>query len=445
MADAQFHLPNDKEILYCGKMRQIPSTAVVLNGIVYDIEEFARSGKHPGGNVILACGTTDVTSLFYSMHRRAKLDKKRYEDILEQYKIATLAEEKPSSLVDYESNFAKELYDEVVKEFPLQNWYANNTFWIRTWLIIFVTILSEYFWATTADWKWMILVGVMHASIGLSIQHDASHGAISRKPWINAFFSHGADWIGNSRFLWFQQHIIGHHPNTNHLGKDGDIQSAEPLLLFHTYEETENKKQFWHKFQHIFLYPVLSLYGPSIVYNFPQLFTQSHGEIDVSRNAFIQSHILPAVLLRFWYYFRISFYPYYYSGGNLLLCLFGIPLVTGSILTFLFVLSHNFQGSDRFPYDDKNNKISCFSKAQVETSCTYGGWISMFLTGGLNFQIEHHLFPRMNSCHYPRIQHIVRRVCLKHNVHYEYYDTIIENMLSTIQFMKNNGGIVHYD
>merc|ERR1712072_1623454 len=90
---------------------------------------------------------------------------------------------------------------------------------------------------------------------------------MSRKPWINAFFSYGADIIGNSRWIWFQQHILWHHPYTNHHGLDGDASSAEPALLFHDYGTDSALKKAHHAFQHVYMHLVLALYGPSIVLN----------------------------------------------------------------------------------------------------------------------------------------------------------------------------------
>ena len=97
--------------------------------------------------------------------------------------------------------------------------------------------------------------------------------------------------------------------------------------------------------------------------------------------------------------------------------------VAGSLaLGLLFTLSHNFEDADRDPTVQarKSGEPVCWFKAQVETSSTYGGLIAGCLTGGLNFQVEHHLFPRMSSAWYPYIAPKVREVCKKHGVRYVY-------------------------
>merc|ERR1712071_31448 len=105
-------------------------------------------------------------------------------------------------------------------------------------------------------------------------------------------------------------------------------------------------------------------------------------------------------------------------------------------LASLFPLSHNFGHVDRDPTKSykASGKPVCWFKSQVETSSTYGSYISSWLTGGLNHQVEHHLFPRMSSAWYPVIAPKVREICKKHNVRYAYYPWIWQNMISTLKY-----------
>ena len=188
----------------------------------------------------------------------------------------------------------------------------------------------------------------------------------------------------------------------------------------------------YHQFQHLFMYPVLSMYGPSVVYNLSQLFTLNHGdEVPVKQNKFLGRQVLPSILLRLFYYARVVFLPFYIGNAPLWLCLGGVNFVAGSCLTFVFVLSHNFLGSCRFPEVAHTD----WFRMQVETSCTYGGFLSALLTGGLNFQIQHLSLPRMSSWHYATISPVVRKCCEKHKVNYTSFPTILHNMRSTLEFM----------
>ena len=100
------------------------------------------------------------------------------------------------------------------------------------------------------------------------------------------------------------------------------------------------------------------------------------------------------------------------------------------MLAIPFSLSHNFENVERFP-----SKIDWY-KSQVETSCTYGGKYIGYLCGGLNYQIEHHLFPNINHYHLSKIQPIVKKVCQKHNVIYKEFNGYWDAFLSYFKHIK---------
>lgn len=150
-----------------------------------------------------------------------------------------------------------------------------------------------------------------------------------------------------------------------------------------------------------------------------------------------------AIALRAMYMFLNIYSPLANNGWSL--ATFGIIMLMGIseslTLSLLFSLSHNFIHSDCDPtasYKNTGESI-CWFKSQVETSSTYGGAISGYLTGGLNFQVEHHLFPRMSSAWYPHIAPTIRKVCKKHGVKYAYYPWIWQNLFSTFSYMHKAG------
>lgn len=98
--------------------------------------------------------------------------------------------------------------------------------------------------------------------------------------------------------------------------------------------------------------------------------------------------------------------------------------VLGSSLAFIFIVSHNFEGVDKINHSN------------LESSCSYGGKLACFITGGLNYQIEHHLFPKVSHIYYPEIQPMVMEVCKKYNVKYTYYPSFYENIKSTYKHFK---------
>ena len=264
------------------------------------------------------------------------------------------------SQFDFETPFAKELRQRVAQVMGNRpsRWYAPAGFWLRTLGIMVATLAFEWKWITTGVVWWGALAGWMHAFIGLAVQHDASHGAFSRSAAVNAFFSYGADWIGNNRWLWLQQHVIGHHPHTNIEGFDPDAHSAEPVMVFHDYHSagataatkpgTPSPVRPFHAWQWLYMFLVLPWYGPSLVADMKQLANMRHGD-EVPPNEWTLRQRTFAAVSRAFYIARIMLAPALVGGAPWLLSLLLVPLVAGGILTFVFVVSHNFEGSDRHP------------------------------------------------------------------------------------------------
>jgi fatty acid desaturase len=127
--------------------------------------------------------------------------------------------------------------------------------------------------------------------------------------------------------------------------------------------------------------------------------------------------------------------------GNTIVHILSMGFIASLLMATVIALSHNNELVTRDPLQSmrKTGKPICWFQSQVETSTTYGGFIAGCLTGGLNFQIEHHLFPRMCSAHYPYIAPAVRAVCKKHGVQYGYYPWIWQNLISTMKYIHQVG------
>jgi len=290
-----------------------------------------------------------------------------------------------------------------------------------------------------------IAFGVAQAFIGLNVQHDANHGAASKRPWVNDLLGFGTDVIGSCKWNWMAQHWT-HHAYTNHDEKDPDSFSSEPMFAFNDYPIGHPKRKWHHKFQGGYFLFMLGLYWLSTVLNPQVIDLRQRGAQYVGiqmENDFIVKRRKYAIAMRMMYIFLNIFCPIAHNG--LSWATFGIIMLMGIseslTLSVLFSLSHNFIHSDRDPMADfkKTGEPVCWFKSQVETSSTYGGAISGYLTGGLNFQVEHHLFPRMSSAWYPYIAPKVREICKKHGVKYAYYPWIHQNLISTFSYMHKAG------
>jgi fatty acid desaturase len=125
-----------------------------------------------------------------------------------------------------------------------------------------------------------------------------------------------------------------------------------------------------------------------------------------------------------------------YPSLHTLLCIISSLLVGGAYLGINFIISHNFEGVKHLDHQ-YTEKDWCIT--QIETSSTVGGrWLG-YLHGGLNYQIEHHLFPRICHIHYHKIQPIVQQWCKENNVKYTYFDSLYDNVLSCYKQLHKYG------
>lgn len=346
----------------------------------------------------------------------------------------------------FDTEFEREIKKEVFKivhrgrEFGTFGWHARAITYVAFFFYL------QYLWLTNgSSYQLAIIYGIAQAFIGLNVQHDANHGAASKNHLINDFYGLGADFIGGSKWLWQEQHWT-HHTYTNHNEKDPDAFGAEPLILFNNYPLGHPKRKWYHSLQPLYFPLVMSGYWLSSVFN-PEVIELKQGgahNVGLQMDSdFIKSRRKYAIALRLLYIFVNVICPLQFHGYTLTAV--GHVLTMGAVeslaLALLFALSHNFENCDRDPTANvrKTGEQVDWYKAQVETSCTYGGAISGYLTGGLNFQVEHHLFPRMSSSWYPYIAPKVREICKKHNVHYAYYPWVWQNAYSTMKYIHNAG------
>lgn len=415
-------------------LKQLRSNEIVIEGVIYDLNSFV----HPGGDSVYIFGGNDVTvqyKMIHPYHTSKHLEKMKVLGKVSDYK---------SDYV-FDTPFEREIKREVFKIVRRGREFGTPGYLSRALFYVGLLVFLQAMWVRTGSSIGLACaLGVSQALIGLNVQHDANHGAASKKPWVNDLLGFGADFIGGCKWLWMLQHWT-HHAFTNHNTKDPDSFSAEPMMLFNDYHKGHPARKFYHKFQALFFLPILSFYWLSSVFN-PQILDLKHrGALFIGYNVendFIVSRRKWAILLRLAYIYMNVVTPFFFHDYKTAIAhILLMGAVESLTLSTLFSLSHNFEHSDRDPTAEfrKTGKQVCWFKSQVETSSTYGGAIAGALTGGLNFQVEHHLFPRMCSAWYPYIAPTVREVCKKHGVKYAYYPWVHQNFISTLKYMHQAG------
>ncbi|MEY3059994.1 MAG: hypothetical protein RL000_1346 [Bacteroidota bacterium] len=281
------------------------------------------------------------------------------------------------------------------------------------------------------------LFGLNMAAIGFNIMHDACHGSFSTKGWVNEIFGWTNNFLGGNAFLWKLKHNIIHHTYTNIDGIDDDINNMPFLRQC----STQPLKPM-HKFQSAYMF---------VLYGFTSLFMFFMDYIKYFSKKVYTTALKPMDFkehLMFWVgkLFFIAFYivlPIMLIGWKWWLAGFIISQFTlGLTLAIVFQLAHvvehaEFDSAGVDPVKIENE----WAIHQVKTTANFAfsNKLVTWFVGGLNYQIEHHLFPRISHIHYPAISKIVKETCEKFDLNYIYFPSTRSAIASHVRFMHNMG------
>lgn len=275
------------------------------------------------------------------------------------------------------------------------------------------------------------------AGIGFCIQHDANHGAYSNHRAVNRVMGLTLDMLGASSYLWRFKHNLSHHTYTNLMGEDDDINfvpfarlsPAQPRYRLHRVQQFYLWALYW------FLYPkwnfvddFKSLTKARISgHPFPRPRGASAVELIAGKAVFITWAFLIPLLFHSWWIVLL-----FYSGAS---------LVLGTTLAVVFMLAHCVEEAE-FPERPGTDRLSRpWAEHQVQTTVDFarGNRLLTWYVGGLNFQIEHHLFPHVCHVHYPRIAPIVQATCAEFGVRYAAHDSFHSALASHWRWLRRMG------
>uniref|UniRef100_A0A7S4NB43 Cytochrome b5 heme-binding domain-containing protein n=1 Tax=Paramoeba aestuarina TaxID=180227 RepID=A0A7S4NB43_9EUKA len=413
-----------------------------INGKVYGLDDFME--RHPGGRDMIALAQNrDSTGMFYSYHKNPAVAEK----ILAKLPVLDDSLVPPAPEIDrfdFNSKIYNDLRTLVNDYFTKNNLSSRGGLYMLTKSVLLVVFYSFIY--SLSVWGWgeeggsvfsrsllCPLLGVLSASMGLCVQHDANHGALSSYPIVNRMFGFCDDVIGGSGLMWRHQHCVGHHVFCNDVENDNDTKSQYPLMKMNP----SLPHRAYLRFQHIYFPFLYSLLGVSYPVGDAANYASGSyaGEIklhDLSvtdRAIFLSGKALHVSL-----YFLI---PIYFLGWYTWFLQWYLPtqLMGGLWLASVFAVSHNNTLCEH------NCTSTDWANLQIRTSANWSSDSLMWniLSGGLNCQIEHHLFPGICHVHYPALSKIVRKYCQEHQIPYNGVPTFTEIYLDHINFLKKMG------
>jgi len=284
------------------------------------------------------------------------------------------------------------------------------------WFMIF--ILSTLFISTLPSFVtgqyWTLLVTPQLAWILIAnYWHDGLHFSLSSDWRINAITPYFLPLL-SSPWLWYHQHVIGHHAYTNVGNKDPDIAHAPQLLREH--ESIRWRKNHTNQAHIGHFSLVWSIAVPLGL----QFLTDIRTNLKLSFNNAVpyaklnRPRLICHVIGRLIYLFSLYLWPFLRFSTWKAIIWIVVPNVCFS-LSFMLNSQINHLNEECAHASSPN-----FLKHQVVTAMDFGhnSLICRYFSGGLNYQIEHHMFPFVNHCHLPSLAPLVKELCRKHDVPY---------------------------
>jgi linoleoyl-CoA desaturase len=346
-----------------------------------------------------------------------------------------------------EKEFAAEIRKRVrayFKENKISS-YANGKMYFKTVVLLslyiapFVAILL-FDLAPLAALGFAVLMGIGEAGIGMSVMHDGAHGAYSSKGWVNTLAGGTMFLLGSNTFNWKVQHNFMHHTYTNIYHFDADISTKAIIRLC---EYAPLKK--YQRFQQFYAFP---LYG---MMTFLRLFGEismlvkyNRMGITMHRNAKPALELFKLITTKVVYLALIFGLPLWLSDFTFWQILLGfstLHIVAGMIMSTVFQMAHVVEGAEQ-PLPDKDNVIhNDWMVHELKTTSDFGrknGLLSWYI-GGLDFQIEHHLFHNVCHVHYPFIAPIIKATAEEYGIPYNLKPNVWAALGSHFRRLKDLG------
>lgn len=407
----------------------------VIDGKVYDMSKFVK--RHPGGKIILASSGVDGTCLYEIHHPFSS----KPDMLLNTMQIGVIADKNyyPRS----------PFYAELLRRLKAKGYDSIHKLRDNKTMMFKAAILFTLWWFTyknaylnsEGSYLWSMLHGVILALIGMDVMHDGNHKGTS-VGWFNTIAGETMSWIGGNSQQWTFGHIL-HHAAPNQDIDPDTLQS--PLFLRYR----EDQPFHWHmRFQHIyawFLYTVVFL--RKRMQSFEHIFNpQDFGGIWLPP----PTKLFHAYTTFAWFSSNVvimTAIPIYHMGfWNWIGPFLAGEMVGGWLLAAVFQINHITIDTELRPGTLRDPKVDwAIDQVVGSNNFTQGhhlswtGWLCKHLTGGLGYQVEHHLFPTASDVQLHLVADVLKQLCEERGVRYVMHSSVWEAMKSHYRLLTHCG------
>ncbi|HTL07470.1 MAG TPA: acyl-CoA desaturase [Chitinophagaceae bacterium] len=284
------------------------------------------------------------------------------------------------------------------------------------------------------------LTGVGMAAVGMCVMHDAVHGSYSEKDWINKMLGGTMYLLGSNVFNWKIQHNYLHHSYTNIEGYDHDIDSKGPIRLSqYAPLKKINRYQYIYAF---FFYGLMTI--SKLINDFIQLHNFNKAGITRKYQVNPVTEYIKMIMIKLLYLFVFIGLPILYTPffwWQVLLGFFVMHWLAGFILGTVFQMAHVVEGAEQLMPDKEGVIKENWAVHELRSTSDFArnnAFLEYFV-GGLNFQIEHHLFPNISHIHYREIAMIVERTAKEFGFEYNLKPSFRQAFASHVRRLKELG------
>ena len=312
--------------------------------------------------------------------------------------------------------------------------------YVKSAALLVSAVVSYTVLVFRADSVWSALAaGIVLAlalvGIGFNVQHDGNHGGFSKSAWINRSAGFTLDLIGASSYYWKIKHNIKHHTYTNIPELDDDIELGWFARMC-----DDQQWRWFHRYQQFYLWFLYSfVHLRYLVSDWKSLFTgRVHGK-NVKRPAgtdLVTMLTGKAINLTLAFVIPLQ----YFSWPVVVAGYLGISMLMGIIFSIVFQLAHTVD-TVQHPSEQTGDSHAEWVVHQIQTTSNFatGSRFLSVVLGGLNFQREHHLYPKISHVHYPALAKVVKEVCDEHNVKYAETPRLIDALRSHYRYLQQMG------
>ncbi|WP_044002784.1 fatty acid desaturase family protein [Hymenobacter swuensis] len=305
----------------------------------------------------------------------------------------------------------------------------------------FVAVYLHLVFWTPSAWVGVAecaLLGLIGAAIGFNVMHDGAHGSFSKKKWMNQFAAFTLNVMGGNSYMWNAKHNLIHHMYTNVEGVDDDLD-AQPWLRL----SPEQPRRKLHRFQHLYFWFFYALLFIAWIFfmDYQKYFKGKIGEMPIKKmTASDQGVFWGFKALHLGLFVGLPIYTVGFLGW--LVGFLAFAAVAGFTLSIVFQLAHTVEHTSFVVPHETTRKIEDeWAIHQIKTTANFAtdNKVISWLVGGLNFQVEHHLFPNISHVHYPALNKIIRQMCEEFNIEYNEYPKMRYAVASHVAHLRELG------